>query len=301
MAAQKGGCLLHRVTPCVTCVLPSEAGLFWTLAAASGKQRPMSGWLRLCEAPRIWISERPILSLDACQRLIAACLPAIEAQAQSNDSSASVDYRSVPASTKVFSLLQETGVLAAAAEATGIPSRPGEDIQIARTAAAASGTSSNHGILNLHHDRHKQDHRVATFMVNLATIDSGAGLGGETYFPAAGAPPSDELAAKLRSSFAEGVRFYPSGSSAAEAVEERLRRCRQARSSRHPGGMSLCNTLGVVVEPVAGRALLFDSGGGESCDGEWHAPCAVSGPVHKWTITIFKSPAPVWSSVLVGV
>lgn len=260
----------------------------------------MTGWRRLCEVPRIWTSKRPVVSLDACQRLIAACLPAIEAQAlHSNDSSALVDYRSLPASahTNVLSLLQETGVLTAAAEATGIPSRPGEDIQIARTAAALSSTSSNRGILNLHHDRNKQEYRVATFMVNLATIDSGAGHGGETYFPAAGAPSSDELAAELRRSFAEGVRFHPSGSSAAEAVEERLRRWRQARSCRQPEGTA----LGVAVEPVAGSALLFDSGGGERCDGEWHAPCAVSGPVHKWTVTIFKSPAPVWSSLMMGV
>lgn len=247
-------------------------------------------WRKLCEAPRIWVSVRPLVSSAVCAKIVAAIKPALEAQSENGDSSASdVDYRSLPVAAcgqDVMQLIKNCGVLDTAAAATGIASRPGEDIMVARTKAVSAGS---HGILNMHHDRHKHDTRVATFMLYLSTVDAAAGHGGETYFPAADAPRSDELATALRDSYRSGARFLAADSSVAAQVEERL------RAWRAGGG------AGVGSSASAGTALLFDAASSdEDVAAAWHAPCAVSGPDAKYTLTIFKSPPPLWSSVLLG-
>ena len=246
-------------------------------------------WRQLCDAPRIWISDRPILSDEACSGIVRQCIPLIEAQQSSDESSSSaVDYRSSPPNAEIIDSLAAHGVLDVAAEATKIPSRRGEDIQIARTRAAADAYTSGErlGVLNVHHDRHKgHEHRTFTFMVNLSTVESG----GETFFPTAGASPPEELAASLQRSFESGDRFHPAGSHIAGAVEERVTAWRHARSQN-------TTAVGIGIQAVAGQALLFDCGD-VSC---WHAPCAVEGSGTKWTMTLFKSPAPMWSSMALG-
>ena len=245
----------------------------------------LAHWRQLCHAPRIWISDRPILSAEACSGIVNQCSPLIEAQQSSNESSSSaVHYRSSPPNAEIIDSLAAHEVLDIAAEATNIPSRRGEDIQIARTRTAAAANSSLEqlGVLNVHHDRHKgHEHRTFTFMVNLSSVE----CGGETFFPTAGAAPSDGLAVRLQRSFQSGDRFHPAGSDAADAVEERVAAWRHNATA-----------AGVGVKAVVGQALLFDCGDA-SC---WHAPCAVKGSGTKWTLALFKSPAPMLSSIALG-
>ena len=72
--------------------------------------------------------------------------------------------------------------------------------------AAAQYAHGAGGVLNVHHDRnHGKEARLSTLMVYLTTV--APGHGGETYFPAAGAPPGDALAAALQTEYRAGRRI----------------------------------------------------------------------------------------------
>jgi hypothetical protein len=206
--------------------------------------------------------------------------------------------------------LATSGLADAAAEATGVVPRADEDIMVARTAVASSEFSAPDELpgrlLNVHHDRHKSEHRVAStrrptrrrpcaysppvprvaaFMVYLTTL--AAGEGGETFFPVAGSPADDALVKALSAEYEAGSRFLPSTSRVAADCDERLRAWRRGSTSD-----------GVGVLPSAGTALVFDAAGADGPTGAWHGPAAVYGPNEKVTLTFFKRPPPLWSPVL---
>ena len=84
-----------------------------------------------------------------------------------------------------------SGILDLATRATGIAPKIDEDVMVARTTRWPDNTkaadtveceaiekSFTNGILNVHHDQHKGDDRVVTFMVYLTTLDGSTGEGG---------------------------------------------------------------------------------------------------------------------------
>ena len=186
--------------------------------------------------------------------------------------------------------------------------REGEDVMIARTSrwppsdAASCPSKGQGGLLNLHHDRHKSDARLVTFMVYLSTVDSAAGHGGETYFPAAQAADGDDILTALQEEYNAGSRLLARDSPLASQCNRRLQAWREARGYpglRESSGLETSN-VGVGTAPNAGVAVVFDAVGPGAEAGSWHGPCAVTGPEEKWTLTFFKSPAPVWSSAMLG-
>ena len=181
--------------------------------------------------------------------------------------------------------------------------RTGEDVMIARTTQHSAPSGRSGGLLNVHHDRHKSDERVATFMVYLSTVDSAAGHGGETYFPVAGAAQSDALWMALEQEHNSGCRLLTRDASLTRQCETRLEAWRRGQGYRLTGQVSNegAEPHGVGTVPTAGVAVVFDAGGQGVEAGAWHGPCAVTGPEEKWTLTFFKSPAPVWSSAMLGV
>ena len=85
-----------------------------------------------------------------------------------------------------------SGILDLATHATGIAPKIDEDIMVARTTSWPDNTeaadtveceaieeSYTNGILNVHHDQHKGDDRMVTFMVYLTTLDGSAEQGGD--------------------------------------------------------------------------------------------------------------------------
>ena len=224
-----------------------------------------------------------IVPPEVCSALIAAFRPAIDATAPTTEYEALVDYRSVPlhaCGSAAIGLVEASGVGAISALATGVPSRPGEDIMVARTRAL---TSSARGILNMHHDQHHgNDHRVATFMLNLVSVDPAA-HGGETYFPLTHAPADDALALTLAASYERGERFWTRSSVLGIECEKRY--LHAANKEEHTG---------VSVAACAGSVLVFDASPDPAA---WHAPCLLrtgsekEHPVEKWTVTWFKAPA----------
>ena len=154
------------------------------------------------------------------------------------------------------------------------------------------------GVLNVHHDRHHlQDGRIATFMLNLVTLDPTV-HGGETYFPAANAPESDSLAQALHESYLRGDRYLSRTSALGMRCEHRLEAWRLGQGAPRNTSPDCVSSVGVGVAATAGHALVFDAGVNA---GAWHAPCLVSGVIDKWTLTWFKAPAPQWSLSLFGV
>lgn len=236
------------------------------------------------------LSDGPIVSASTCKRLIDAARCAVGAQMPcSLAANRGQDYRSLPAEACGPGFLAElaaSGLISAAAKATGIAARSGEDIMLART-ARLEGAPASRGVLNLHHDRHKRDGRLATFMINLATVNDG----GETFFPAAGVGEHDPVARDLRQAFERGERFVMPTADLATACERRLHAWREGATGE----------MGVGVSALAGTALWWDSVGGHAQDGAWHSPCLVTGvAAEKFTITFFKAPPPVWSSMLLN-
>lgn len=248
-------------------------------------------WRHLCSRPRIWCTESPILDAAARSQLIKACTPVIEAQQPSPSYAALVDYRSVPLAACGAAAKQAArAAIVAAAHATGIPARGDDDVMVARTASVPGATAETlpgAAVLNMHHDRHKSESRIATFMLYLTTID--AAHGGETFFPAAGTTDDDPIAASLRRSYAAGVRLLPRDAEVMAACEQRLHEWRRVGRDSDS-----CAGRGSVA--LAGRAILFDAAGEGADAGAWHAPCAVRGPTSKWTLTFFKEPAPLWGA-----
>ena len=75
----------------------------------------------------------------------------------------------------------------------------------------------------------------------------------------------------------------------------------RARPEHGAGGPSEGSYAGVGAAAVTGRAIFFDAAGrgdsssdAEAESGAWHAPCLVMGPSEKWSLTFFKTPAPLW-------
>lgn len=86
----------------------------------------------------MWASAAPLIDAASCARLIEACRPAVEAQPRSQSYLGLVDYRALGLSAcgpAAVSALEASGAAAAAASATGVPSRRGEDLMVACTKA----------------------------------------------------------------------------------------------------------------------------------------------------------------------
>ena len=236
---------------------------------------------------------QPIISSTACQQIIEAARARVIASQRSTDYLGQVDYRSVALQScgpELQQLVVASGAVQAATDATDTAYRVDEDIMIARTIqcpeqAAAEGNTS---LINMHHDRHKNDGRVATFMIYLSTVSSGNG--GETFFPCAAGlgktKETDQIADALDRQYREGERSLRRGTTIVAQCEERLQAWR-AGSSNH----------GVGAAADEGTAIVFDAA---PVAAAWHGPCAVTGTDEKWTLTFFKSPAPLWSSLSFG-
>eukprot|EP00965_Chrysotila_dentata_P201655 6180683-Pleurochrysis_carterae.AAC.1 len=200
-----------------------------------------------------------------------------------------VDYRSIPISAcgpRACAAFEESRVKEHVATTTGLACCADAHIMVARGALVSSFSAG--GVMNLHHDRHKNDIRVATFMVYLSDVSGG---GGETFFPVANTPADDALAATLRDEYARGQRLIARGSEAARECEVRLHQWR-GRGDGDAGP-------GVGIRPAAGHAIVFDVAGDGGSDGSWHAPCLLREPGdEKWTLTFFQSPTQIWSSIL---
>ena len=243
----------------------------------------LSRWRVLCDTPRIMVSKGPIISAAVCSRLIEACRDALDAQLPTDhDALNGQDYRSVPAEAceGFIEELDACGLIAAAARATGVTARAGEDIMVARTARSANCTPTT-GMRNLHHDRNQHNDRVATFMVHLSTVNGS----GETFFPAAGADKRGPFARSLRQAFERGERWFPRTAEIATESEGVLRAWREGKA----------DGVGVGIAASVGTALCWDSVGARADDGAWHAPCLVTGPEAKYTVSFFKAPPPLWA------
>lgn len=148
-------------------------------------------------------------------------------------------------------------------------------------------------LLNVHHDRNNQQceaadaGRVATFMVYLSTVDAAAGHGGETFFPAADAPRGDTISRDLRAAYRRGTRALERTEALALECEARLWAWRAAGGPAVRRGGA--DYVGVGAAAAAGTALVFDAAGRDAEGGAWHAPCVVTGPEEKWTLTWFKA------------
>ena len=247
-----------------------------------------AGWRELCHRPQIAWSVKPLITQDVAHSLIAAARPSMSLQPPAPQyADVSIDYRSLPLAACGATLIDQltaSGLPDMAAQATGIPAHPEEDIMVARTASLTPGKYRAGGLLNLHHDRHKQDTRLVTFMVNLASLDA-EHAGGETWFPAANSLEGDPLVEALEDSYRAGVRFLPRNTEIATECERRMLRTVANAES------------GVCVPAKAGTALMFDA---DACAAAWHAPGLVFGPGEKWTVTWFKAVPPLWSSMLQG-
>jgi hypothetical protein len=164
-----------------------------------------------------------------------------------------------------MALLNDSNMLQAAEEATGIRYRLGEDIMIARTSKQQRPTPSSAttavgaaSFSNVHHDRNNagSDNRVATFMVYLTTIDRGNG--GETFFPALNANVDiDPVAIGLKSAYQSGQRILDLDSSLSMLCEKRLARWRTGERN------SFSNVV-VVVEGEKEKSAASLNGGSSS-------------------------------------
>ena len=328
---------------------PAAAAASATAAApaTAAAAAPLVEWCHLCRSPRVAFSAAPLLLAEGCARLIELCRPTVLRQPRSQSYLGVADYRSAAFAAcgpAAAAALEASGLAGAAAAATGVPPRPGEDLMIARTAAwapeggeegdasgcaptvkglRALGEASGGGgmrvaegdldsegflldewhrddeagaappaVLNVHHDRHTNERRVATFMVYLSGVDAAMGHGGETFFPAAAAPRGDELQRELRAAYRQGTRALERTHDLAAEVEARVHAWRAAGGGGGDGPHAPEDAayVGVGISASVGRAAVFDSAGRGAEGGGWHAPCAVTGPEEKWTLTWFKSP-----------
>jgi len=147
-------------------------------------------------------------------------------------------------------------------------------------------------------------------MIYLTTLE--AGKGGETYFPALGEHmDNDKVAKQLNQAYDDGLRTLAPDSAVSVACEQRFLRWRfrlmqdpdSSDSLDPPISMDDADGVhpGIGVMCTAGTAFVFDTNSWST----WHAPCALTGvgdeSEEKWIITFFKTPPPLWTSMMLGV
>ena len=294
-------------------------------------KRKLSTWRNLSKIPSISIYPQ-IIPSKTCQQIIQAVRPTFSKYFDTADEkSADEKYHSLPffkCGNEAIDILTKSGILDLATNATNIPYHAGEDIMIARTIGTDTENVKNDGFnrtfISMHHDRNNtgDEGRVRTFMIYLTTIADESG--GETYFPAMNTDiATDDIAQRLKSKYEAGIRVLPLDSDLSVACEERLELWRESRRKKRKnldmdidldfdvdsggdGDTGNEDTMdnGLVVGGGAvckeGTALMFDAGGEGGAYGSWHSSCCVKSTEEKWIITFFKSPAPRWSSSMMG-
>ena len=83
-------------------------------------------WRHLCSSPRVWVSASAAVDAAACQRLVAACRRAIEAQPPNSSYEGIVDYRSLPLAAcgaDAQAAFIASGAIELATATTGSPGR----------------------------------------------------------------------------------------------------------------------------------------------------------------------------------
>jgi len=233
-------------------------------------------WTILSHSPRVSTCAG-VISSQTCKDFIKACLPSFNKTASDPDLAHIARYQSLPlgqCGNEAMEILHQSGMIEAAASATGIRHRDGDDIMVARTRRA--------------------------------------GKGGETYFPALGEHmDNDKVAKQLNQAYDDGLRTLAPDSAVSVACEQRFLRWRfrlmqdpdSSDSLDPPISMDDADGVhpGIGVMCTAGTALVFDTNSWST----WHAPCALTGvgdeSEEKWIITFFKTPPPLWTSMMLGV
>jgi len=232
-------------------------------------------WTILSHSPRVSTCAG-VISSQTCKDFIKACLPSFNKTASDPDLAHIARYQSLPlgqCGNEAMEILHQSGMIEAAASATGIRHRDGDDIMVARTRR---------------------------------------GKGGETYFPALGEHmDNDKVAKQLNQAYDDGLRTLAPDSAVSVACEQRFLRWRfrlmqdpdSSDSLDPPISMDDADGVhpGIGVMCTAGTALVFDTNSWST----WHAPCALTGvgdeSEEKWIITFFKTPPPLWTSMMLGV